>query len=156
MRPPHKSTKEEVDFYEKQLQKGEGSYQLDGPVFIARYNQRGYGFGSILSGLARNFIKVLGRSALLASVKKSLKNRVIEAGTDLTKNVIEDKQGLKKSLKEGAKKLVSDVITDVISSNQAGKGVSQKKRKRRRSREDEDIFTWKKKKTRKQADVFHT
>ena len=123
---------------------------MHGPVFIARYSQRGYGFGSVLSGLARNFIKVLGRSALLASTKQSLKKRAVEAGSNLVKNVIEDKKGVKRSLKEGAKKLVSDVISDVISSNQIGKG----KKRKQSSNQDEDIFKKNKRPRRDISDVF--
>ena len=148
MRPPQKSTKEEVEYYKKQLLQRGGSH-LHGPVFIARYNQRGYGFGSVLSGLARNFIKVLGRSALLASAKQSLKKRTLEAGSNLAKNVLNEKKGLKKSLKEGAKNLVSNVIADVLSSSQVGKGGQKKKRKL----DDDDIFT-KNKRPRRITDIF--
>lgn len=152
MKPPHKSTKEEVEYYQKQLLQRGGSH-LHGPVFIARYNQRGYGFGSVLSGLARNLIKVLGRSTLLASTKQSLKRRALEAGSNLAKDVLKDKKGLKKSLKEGAKNLISDVITDVISSGQVGKG----KKRKRVSHEEDDIFKKKKRRSqRKITDVFQS
>lgn len=135
---------EEVAFYEKQLLQ-EGGTQLHGPVFIARYNQRGYGFGSVLSGLARNVIRVLGKSALLSSVQKSLKKRVLEAGSNLAKDVIEERKGFKRSLKEGAKNLVSNVITDIVASHHTGKG-----RKRKKSVKNRDIFS----KKRKITDVF--
>jgi len=139
---------EEVEYYQKQLLQKGGSL-MHGPVFIARYNQRGYGFGSVLSGLARNLIKVLGKSALLASAKQSLQKRALETGSKLAKDLIEERKGLKKSLKEGAKKLVSDVILDVIDSNQTGKG----KRRRKRDEHLDDVF---KKKQRKLTDVFQS
>lgn len=148
MRPVHKPSKDEVLYYENQLlQRGQGLHQFPGPVFIARYNQRGYGFGSVLAGLARHFLKSLGKSDFLISTKKSLKKRALEAGSSLAKDVLQDKKGIKRSLKEGAKKLVSNVITDVLSTNQSGKG----KKRKRRGKEKEDIFS---KRPRRVSDVF--
>jgi len=138
----HKSA-EEIEFYQNRLLHGGN---LHGPVFIARYNQRGYGFGSVLSGLARNFINALGRSAALVSAKKSLKRRVLEAGSNLAKDVIKEKKGLKRSLKEGAKELVSNVISDVIDSNLIGRG------KKKRKKNFNDVF----RKKRKLTDIFES
>lgn len=154
-----KKNNNNVRLYEKWLlQRGRGE-----PVFIGRYNQKGYGFGSILSKLIKSAFNVLRKSKLLDSTKNGLRKRVKEAGVRVAKNIIEEKQGFKKSLKEGTKKLVTDVISDVVTSNQSGKGIKttkSRKRKKRQHEEDEDVFTVKKKNKkrkrgpRKISDIF--
>jgi len=119
------------------------------PVFIGRYSQRGFGFGSILSGLARKIIlpavKSLGKAAV-----HSLKKRALKSGTDLAKDIFLEKKGIKKSLKDHGKKLAREVAGDILS-HQKGRGRRKRKLKDNEEEEEEDIFS---KKPRKVSDVF--
>lgn len=118
------------------------------PLFIGRYNQRGFGFGSILSGIARNIllpaVKFLGKTTA-----HSLRKRALKTGADLTKDILLERKGIKKSLKEHSKKLARGVVEDILTPNQRGRG--QRKRKNRDSDGEDDIFS---KKPRKISDVF--
>ena len=113
-----------------------GSGGIDMPVFIARHSQRGYGFGSILAGLARNVIlptvKSLGKS-IMKTAGKSLKKQALKAAAGLAEDVIINRKNLKKSLGERGRKLATDVTKDILR-QQTGRG-----RKRRRTLEH-DIF----------------
>jgi hypothetical protein len=118
----------------------------DVPVFIGKYSQRGYGFGSILAGLARNIIlptvKTLGKS-LVKTAGRSLKRQAIKAATGLAEDVFIKRKNLKKSLGERGRELASDVTQDLLR-KQRGRG------RKRPATTHPDIFH----KRRRITDVF--
>lgn len=131
--------------YEQCLLPQHGSgYEV--PVFVGRSAQRGYGFGSILAGLARNIllptVKSLGKSIAKAA-GKTLKKQAINAASGLAEDVLVKRKSLKKSLGERGREFAVNVTHDILK-KQAGRG------KRKQAPESNDIFI----KRRKVTDVF--
>jgi hypothetical protein len=119
---------------------------VDAPVFIGRFSQRGYGFGSILSGLVRNIIlptiKSLGKS-IVKTAGKSFKRQAIKAASGLAEDVLVKRRKLKDSLGKRGRELAANLTQEILE-QQRGRG------KRKRSQAEPDIFT----KRRRVTDVF--
>lgn len=130
--------REDICRYERCLLPKHYGSGLDVPVFIGRYNQRGYGFGSVLSGLARNVIfpalKSLG-GRLFKSAIRTIKPHAVRTASDLASDIILRRKNISQSLKDRGIKLAENVAKDIIT--QKGQGIKRK----RRETEDFDIFT---------------
>ena len=113
----------DISVYEQCLLPQHGSgYDL--PIFVGRSSQRGYGFGSLLAGLARNIIlptvKSLGKS-IVKTAGKSLKRQAIKAASGLAEDVLIKRRNLKDSLGKRGRELAANITQDILE-KQRGRG----------------------------------
>ena len=108
----------EVDYFSQILLPKRYGGALDVPIFISRTGQRGFGFGSLIAGIAKNVLfptikrlgKTLGKRALTTAA---------EAATDIILKKENPKDVIKKRGKAFLKSSASTILKEAT---QKGKG----------------------------------
>ncbi len=120
------------------------------PVYIGRYNLRGYGLGgTIISNIFKQAIPLL--KPIAKTIFKRVKQESIRTGRDIAQDVIVNKVSAKKAIKNRAKESFKRMMQDT--SNQSGSGarhIHTPTRRKRPSKTIQDIFENQAKRKRKQ------
>ncbi len=98
------------------------------PVYIGRYNLRGYGLGgTLISNIFKRAIPIL--KPIAKSIFKRVKHEAIRTGRDIAQDVIINKVGAKKAIKNRTKESFKRMIQG--DTNQSGSGKRRKQTHKR-------------------------
>lgn len=103
---------------------------VDIPIFRGSRFQKGYGIGSMLSGLFRSALPVIKRGAV------SLGKTALRRGLNIAQDAITGKslkQSVANNLREAGSELIGNLASETLTSSRSKQGISKKRRSQKRS-----------------------